>query len=73
MLGTTLYQWTPVAPYVLNAALMSGVVLFVFVKDHKSRIEVGYGLEGALPDITARHILDDALTPRFRAGVFGRC
>ena len=48
--------------------LDNGVVLFVFVKDRKSRIEVGYGLEGALPDITARHILDDALTPRFRAG-----
>ena len=50
--------------------LDNGVVLFVFVKDRKSRIEVGYGLEGALPDITARHILDDALAPRFRAGDF---
>jgi len=30
MLGTTLYQLTPVAPYLLNAALMSGIVLFVF-------------------------------------------
>jgi MFS family permease len=30
MLGTTLYQLTPVAPYVLNAALMAGVVAFVF-------------------------------------------
>src|SRR5204863_4715645 len=48
--------------------LDNGVVLFVFVKDRKSRIEVGYGLEGALPDITARHILDDAPSPRFRAG-----
>jgi uncharacterized protein len=48
--------------------LDNGVVLFVFVKDRKSRIEVGYGLEGALPDITARHILDDTLAPRFRAG-----
>jgi len=50
--------------------LDNGVVLFVFVKDRKSRIEVGYGLEGALPDITARHILDDDLAPRFRAGDF---
>jgi uncharacterized protein len=50
--------------------LDNGVVLFVFVKDRKSRIEVGYGLEGALPDVTARHILDDDLTPRFRAADF---
>jgi len=50
--------------------LDNGVVLFVFVKDRKARIEVGYGLEGALPDIVARHILDDELTPRFRAGDF---
>ncbi len=27
----------------------NGIVLFVFIQDHKSRIEVGYGLEGALP------------------------
>jgi uncharacterized protein len=50
--------------------LDNGVVLFVFVKDRKARIEVGYGLEGALPDITARHILDQELTPRFRNGDF---
>jgi uncharacterized protein len=50
--------------------LDNGVVLFVFVKDHKSRIEVGYGLEGALPDVTARHILDDVLAPRFRSSDF---
>ncbi len=50
--------------------LDNGVVLFVFVKDRKSRIEVGYGLEGALPDITAKHILDDELAARFRTGDF---
>jgi uncharacterized protein len=50
--------------------LDNGVVLFVFVKDRKSRLEVGYGLEGALPDITARRILDEAMAPRFRAGDF---
>jgi uncharacterized protein len=50
--------------------LDNGVVLFVFVKDRKSRIEVGYGLEGALPDVTARHILDDELAPRFRNSDF---
>ena len=50
--------------------LDNGVVLFVFVKDRKSRIEVGYGLEGALPDVTARHILDDELSPHFRNSDF---
>jgi len=44
----------------------SGAVLFVFVGDHKLRIEVGYGLEGALPDALARRIIDDEITPRFR-------
>ena len=47
--------------------LDNGVVLFVFVKDRKSRLEVGYGLEGALPDVTAKRILEDQLAPRFRA------
>jgi uncharacterized protein len=50
--------------------LDNGVVLFVFVKDRKSRIEVGYGLEGALPDVTAKQILDDVMAPRFRASDF---
>jgi len=50
--------------------LDNGVVLFVFVKDHKSRLEVGYGLEGALPDVTAKQILDDVMGPRFRTGDF---
>jgi uncharacterized protein len=48
--------------------LDNGVVLFVFVKDRKVRIEVGYGLEGALPDITAKRIIDEQIVPRFRAG-----
>ena len=48
--------------------LDNGVVLFVFVKDRKVRLEVGYGLEGALPDVTAHRIIDEQITPRFRAG-----
>ncbi|HET8645622.1 MAG TPA: TPM domain-containing protein, partial [Vicinamibacteria bacterium] len=39
--------------------LDNGAVLFVFVNDRKIRLEVGYGLEGALPDVTARHIIDE--------------
>ena len=36
-----------------------GVLLTLFLDDHKLRIEVGYGLEGALTDITARRIIDE--------------
>ncbi|HXK08859.1 MAG TPA: TPM domain-containing protein [Vicinamibacteria bacterium] len=46
----------------------NGAVLFVFVNDRKMKIEVGYGLEGALPDILAGRILDNEVRPRFRAG-----
>lgn len=45
-----------------------GAVLFVFLKDHKIRMEVGYGLEGKLPDATAYQIISDQMTPRMRAG-----
>ncbi|HVU38227.1 MAG TPA: TPM domain-containing protein [Opitutales bacterium] len=48
----------------------NGAVLFVFVKEHKMRIEVGYGLEGALPDALAKRILDDEITPQFKGGDF---
>jgi uncharacterized protein len=48
--------------------LDNGAVLFVFVEERKVRIEVGYGLEGALPDVTAHRIIEERITPRFRAG-----
>ncbi|MBO0694612.1 MAG: TPM domain-containing protein [Verrucomicrobia bacterium] len=46
----------------------NGVVLFVFVQDRKMFIQVGYGLEGALPDITAFDITENKIKPRFRNG-----
>lgn len=46
----------------------NGVVLFVFVEDRKMFIQVGYGLEGALPDATAFDITERNIKPRFRAG-----
>ena len=49
----------------------NGAVLFVFVGDRKVRIEVGYGLEGALPDALASRIINDEITPRFREGKYG--
>jgi uncharacterized protein len=45
-----------------------GAVLFVFVEDHALRLEVGYGLEGALTDLESKAILDDTLVPRLRQG-----
>jgi uncharacterized protein len=44
----------------------NGVVLFVFIQDHKMFIQVGYGLEGALPDITAFDITEYRIKPHFR-------
>ncbi len=46
----------------------NGVLLLIAVKDRKARIEVGYGLEGALPDIVAGRILRNLLFPAFREG-----
>jgi len=46
----------------------NGAVLFVFVEDRKMFIQVGYGLEGALPDITAFDITEYHIKPHFRNG-----
>jgi uncharacterized protein len=45
-----------------------GVALFVFPKDKALRIEVGYGLEERLPDLYAKRIIDEAITPQLVAG-----
>ena len=47
-----------------------GAILVVAKNDRKLRIEVGYGLEGALTDVTARRIIDEIITPKFRTGEF---
>src|SRR2546423_9898782 len=44
----------------------NGVVLFVFPNDRKMFIQVGYGLEGALPDATAFDITEYRIKPHFR-------
>src|SRR5882757_5851943 len=46
----------------------NGVVLFVFIEDRKMFIQVGYGLEGALPDATTFDITERRMKPLFRAG-----
>jgi uncharacterized protein len=47
-----------------------GALLIVALNDRQLRIEVGYGLEGALPDATANRIIDEVIVPRFRDGDF---
>ena len=48
--------------------LDNGLVLFVFAEDRRARIEVGYGLEGTVPDAVASRILNDVVLPKLRAG-----
>lgn len=68
---------TPSADYALgllrqwgigDKTLNNGVLLLVAVNDRQSRIEVGYGLEGALPDAKAGRIQDDYMLPYFQQG-----
>lgn len=47
-----------------------GVLMIVAKDDRKLRIEVGYGLEGAIPDIYAKRIIENIITPEFRHGQF---
>lgn len=44
------------------------VLLVVAKDDRRVRIEVGYGLEGAIPDATAARVIQEYVVPRFRAG-----
>jgi uncharacterized protein len=48
--------------------LDNGVILTVAPKERELRIEVGYGLEGVLPDAIASRIIRERITPEFRAG-----
>ena len=59
----TFQAWT-----VGQKAKNNGVVLFVFVKDRRMRIQPGYGLEGALPDITCDQIIRNGIAPHFKSG-----
>tara|TARA_B110000977_G_scaffold35707_1_gene47737 strand:- start:3168 stop:3995 length:828 start_codon:yes stop_codon:yes gene_type:complete len=47
-----------------------GVLILIAIDDRKMRIEVGYGLEGAIPDLYAKRIINETLTPKFKQGDF---
>lgn len=55
-----------------NKKTNNGVLLIAAIDDKKIRIEVGYGLEGAIPDITAATIIRNEIGPFFREGNFYR-
>lgn len=48
----------------------NGVLLLIAKQDRVVRIEVGYGLEGAIPDAVAKRIISETMTPHFKQGDF---
>ncbi|MCB1323062.1 MAG: TPM domain-containing protein, partial [Leptospiraceae bacterium] len=48
----------------------NGIVLLTAIRERQVRIEVGYGLEGAVPDAIARRVIDGYLLPNFKKGDF---
>lgn len=50
----------------------TGAILIVAMKEKKLRIEVGYGWEGALPDVEAKRIISDTITPFFKKSQFAQ-
>jgi uncharacterized protein len=53
-----------------EATKNNGVLLLIAPKEHRVRIEVGYGLEGTLTDAVSSIIISNAIAPRFKAGDF---
>lgn len=50
----------------------NGILLLVALKDRKVRIEVGYGLEGAVPDALAKQIISGIIIPSFKKGEYAK-
>jgi uncharacterized protein len=51
-----------------NKKTNNGVVLLIAKDDHKLNITTGYGVEGPLPDITCKEIIDEIIVPQFKGG-----
>ncbi|MBC7720950.1 MAG: TPM domain-containing protein [Pedobacter sp.] len=51
-----------------NKKTRNGLLVLVSMEDRKIRIEVGYGLEGAIPDVTANDIINNDIKPNFKQG-----
>ena len=70
---------SPIAEYTLRVAnhwkvgqkdKNNGAALFVFMQDHKLYLQIGYGLEGRLPNKRCKEIIDNDITPHFKRGDF---
>jgi uncharacterized protein len=48
----------------------NGALLLVFTQEHKMRIHTGYGLEGPMPDVICKRIIEDEIAPHFKQGDF---
>lgn len=48
----------------------NGLIIIIAKSDRKMRIEVGYGLEGSIPDAIAKRIVAERMAPRFKQGDF---
>lgn len=46
----------------------NGILLSLYLKEHKIRLDVGYGLEGSLPDITSKRIIMNDMVPHMKKG-----
>jgi uncharacterized protein len=53
-----------------RAKVDDGIILVVAKKDQRLRIEVGYGLEGVVPDAIAKRVIRETIAPHFMAGDF---
>jgi uncharacterized protein len=69
--GVSIEEWAVkafAAWKVGRKGLDDGLALFIMAEDRRLRIEVGYGLEGKLPDLTASRIINDVIVPRIQSG-----
>lgn len=55
-----------------NKKTNNGLVILAAIRDHKVYIATGYGMEGVVPDITAKEIIDNEIVPSFRENNYYR-
>src|ERR1700683_5262729 len=55
-----------------NKKTNNGMVILAAIQDHKVYIATGYGMEGSVPDITAKEIVEDEIVPNFKENNYYR-
>jgi uncharacterized protein len=55
-----------------NKKTNNGLVILASIQDHKIFIATGYGMEGSVPDITSKEIIDNEVLPNFKQGNYYR-